>query len=143
MTAAQVRFVAESLSADVELALARLADAPDVEHIAVMPDVHLAEEVCVGIAVATTRLVYPAAVGGDIGCGMAAVRFEADAGALGQAASARVLAGLYDRVPRGRHRRESFRPWPSGLEPDDLSAGSLAGASFCGIHSAWSALYNG
>ena len=125
MSSTQARFAAHPLSPEVERALARLADAPDVEHIAVMPDVHLAEEVCVGVAVGTTRLVYPAAVGGDIGCGMAALRFEADAAALDAARSARVLAALYERVPRGRHRRAGFRSWPAELEPGELSHPSL------------------
>ena len=51
----------------------RLCRADDVRHVAVMPDVHLANEVCVGVAMATQRLIYPAAVGSDIGCGMAAI----------------------------------------------------------------------
>jgi tRNA-splicing ligase RtcB (3'-phosphate/5'-hydroxy nucleic acid ligase) len=122
MTASEARFVAHPLSPEVERALRRLSGAPDVVHVAVMPDVHLAEEVCVGVAVATTRLVYPAAVGGDIGCGMAAVRFEAPAEAL---EADRVLAGLYERIPRGRQRRDGFGVWPDGLDPEGLSAPSL------------------
>ncbi len=125
MTATQARFLAEPVSEEVERALGRLAEAPDVVHLAVMPDVHLAEEVCVGVAVATTRLIYPAAVGGDIGCGMAAVRVEAPAEALDRAAAARILAALYERVPRGRHRRAAWRPWPADLAPGDLSAPPL------------------
>lgn len=126
MTARQARFVAHPLSDEVERALGRLAGAPDVVHIAVLPDVHLAEEVCVGVAVATRRLIYPAAVGGDIGCGMAALRFEVPADALSEARAARVLAELYERVPRGRHRRAGFRQWPPDLDPDQLSAPPLA-----------------
>ncbi len=61
MTAPQARFVAAPVPAEVDRALARLAEAPDVARIAVMPDVHLAEEVCVGTVLATRRLVYPAA----------------------------------------------------------------------------------
>jgi tRNA-splicing ligase RtcB len=125
VTATQSRFAAHPLSPDVERALDRLAEAPDVQHIAVMPDVHLAEEVCVGVAVATAHLVYPAAVGGDIGCGMAALCFEVPADALDDVAAARVLARLYDGVPRGRHRRADFRAWPPDLDPDQLSAPRL------------------
>jgi hypothetical protein len=45
--------------------------------------------------VATTRLIYPAAVGGDIGCGMAAVAVDADAGLLdGERTAARLLNAL-------------------------------------------------
>jgi tRNA-splicing ligase RtcB (3'-phosphate/5'-hydroxy nucleic acid ligase) len=126
MTATLARFLADPVPQEVARALDLLVQAPDVVHVAVMPDVHLAEEVCVGVALATTRLIYPAAVGGDIGCGMAAVRVDAPAGALDRAAAARVLAELYDRVPRGRHRRAAWRPWPSDLQPDALSAPPLA-----------------
>jgi tRNA-splicing ligase RtcB len=75
-------WLATPLGADVRTALERLAKAPDVNHLAVMPDVHRAGEVCVGVALATSSLVYPAAVGGDIGCGMAAVRFDVPAAVL-------------------------------------------------------------
>lgn len=125
MTAVEARFLADPVPADVGAVLERLAGAPDVVHVAVMPDVHLAEEVCVGVALATTRLIYPAAVGGDIGCGMAAVRFAAPAAALDRPAAARVLAELYERVPRGRHRRAAWRSWPRGLDPEELSAPEL------------------
>ena len=64
------------LPADVVRSLERLGRAADVCRMAVMPDVHRAGEVCVGVALATGGLVYPAAVGGDIGCGMTAVRFD-------------------------------------------------------------------
>ena len=73
---------AEPLPADVLASLERLAAADDVRRVAVMPDVHLSGDVCVGVAVATQRLLYPAAVGGDIGCGMAAMRLDAAADLL-------------------------------------------------------------
>ena len=57
-------------AADVMHALDRLARTEDVVKLAVLPDVHLASEICVGVAVATEQLLFPAAVGGDIGCGM-------------------------------------------------------------------------
>jgi len=58
------RWLAEPLPKDVALSIERLAGAADVAHVAVMPDVHLSGDVCVGLAVATRRLIYPAAVGG-------------------------------------------------------------------------------
>ena len=126
MTATQARFLAQPVGPQVDAALDRLAAAPDVVHVAVMPDVHLAEEVCVGVALATTHLLYPAAVGGDIGCGMAAIRLDAPAAAIDRPVAARILAGLYDRVPRGRHRRAAFRPWPEALDPRGLSSPRLS-----------------
>src|SRR5688572_4346134 len=109
MTAAiQSRFLAGPVAAEVEHALERLCAAPDVARIAVMPDVHLAEDVCVGTVVATRRLLYPDAVGGDIGCGMAAIRFECESDLLqDEREAARLLAGLYRRVPAIRHSRST------------------------------------
>ncbi len=54
-------WLTEPLSHDVATSLRRLSAAEDVQRIAVMPDVHLAGDVCVGTAVATSRLLYPAA----------------------------------------------------------------------------------
>ncbi|WP_112263428.1 RtcB family protein [Lentzea terrae] len=45
-----------------------------VKHIAVMPDVHYGKGATVGSVIALRDAVSPAAVGVDIGCGMAAVR---------------------------------------------------------------------
>src|SRR5262245_50447025 len=72
-------WLAEPMNEDVSEAIERLRRAPDVEKIAVMPDVHLAADVCIGVVVATSQLVYPQAVGGDIGCGVLAVGFDIEA----------------------------------------------------------------
>src|SRR5262245_49454862 len=54
--------------------LKRIAGLPWVaHHVAVMPDVHLGKGATVGSVVALRGAVAPAAVGVDIGCGMAAV----------------------------------------------------------------------
>ena len=42
-------------------------------HVAVMPDVHLGRGATVGSVIPTKGAIIPAAVGVDIGCGMAAV----------------------------------------------------------------------
>jgi tRNA-splicing ligase RtcB (3'-phosphate/5'-hydroxy nucleic acid ligase) len=107
--AARVRsWLTKPLSSDVAQSIERLCRADDVRSVAVMPDVHLANEVCVGMAMATHRLIYPAAVGSDIGCGMAVIGFEADADLLAnERAAARVLAGMYRLVPSIKHPREA------------------------------------
>jgi tRNA-splicing ligase RtcB len=111
---------------DVSEAIERLRRARDVQQIAVMPDVHLATDVCVGVVVATSRLIYPQAVGGDIGCGMLAVGFDVEAIALHDPGMAgRVLAGLGRAVPaRRRNRRAAITP-PPDLELTTLSHESL------------------
>ena len=44
------------------------------KHLALMPDVHLGKGALVGSVIATKDAVIPAAVGVDIGCGMAALK---------------------------------------------------------------------
>jgi tRNA-splicing ligase RtcB len=91
-----------------------------------MPDVHLATDVCVGTAIATTRLVYPAAVGGDIGCGMLAVAFDASADLLADPARAGgVLRAIGDRVPSRRRHRAATLPLPVDCAVGDLSHPAL------------------
>lgn len=105
------RWLADPLPADVAAALRRTARADDVRRIAVMPDVHLAADVCVGTVLATRRLLYPAAVGGDIGCGVLAVAFDADAEVLAsEQAAARLFRQLKEVVPANRHRRPPDLP---------------------------------
>ena len=52
------------------------------KHVALMPDVHLGKGALVGSVIATEKAIIPAAVGVDIGCGMAAVKMPFDAGQL-------------------------------------------------------------
>ncbi|WP_018501362.1 RtcB family protein [Parafrankia discariae] len=55
--------------------LRTIAELPYVHHhVAVMPDVHLGKGATVGSVIALRDAVSPAAVGVDIGCGMAALR---------------------------------------------------------------------
>jgi tRNA-splicing ligase RtcB len=116
-------WLAGPLPRDVLLALERLAKSDDVCHVAAMPDVHLSDEVCTGTVVATRRLLYPNAVGSDIGCGMAAIRFQGDSGAIAtESAAARLLAGLYRTVPAIRHgRATALATLPACLSEAPLS----------------------
>lgn len=118
--AAMHTWVATRPDADVRAALERLRHADDVVAIAVMPDVHLASEVCVGVALATTSRLLPAAVGSDIGCGMTAIAFDVEAERAVEEAP-RILAALSAAVPVIRH---SARHRPT--LPDDLATAPLA-----------------
>ena len=121
-------WLSESVDEPVKRAIDRMSRLDDVVRIAVTPDVHLAGDICVGTATATRRLLYPAAVGGDIGCGMLALAFDVDAGAIrtGEVAG-RILRRLTERIPQSRrHRRQALSISPD-LQPDDLSAAPLAG----------------
>src|SRR5262245_49910034 len=107
---------------EVSEAIARLRRAPDIRRIAVMPDVHLADDVCIGVVVATSRLIYPQAVGGDIGCGMLAIGFDMEAAALRDPVMAgRVLAGLGRAIPARRRNRRAAIDRPTDPESEVLS----------------------
>jgi tRNA-splicing ligase RtcB (3'-phosphate/5'-hydroxy nucleic acid ligase) len=115
---------------DVSEAIDRLRRASDVQQIAVMPDVHLATDVCIGVVVATSRLIYPQAVGGDIGCGMLAVGFDVEATALADPKIAgRVLSGLGRAIPARRRNRRAVIAPPSELELATLSHPTLEAMS--------------
>lgn len=97
-------WLTEPMSREVKQAVDRVARAPDIQRIAIMPDVHLAEGVCIGVVAATTHLIYPQAVGGDIGCGMSALAFDAEADALrDEALASSLLDALRVSVPPMRH----------------------------------------
>ncbi len=107
-------------------ALDRLARTEDVQQIAVMPDAHVAEDVCVGTVTATSRRLLPAAVGGDIGCGMMTVRLGVTAESLADRdRAARVLAGFERRVPKLLRRSAEAPPLPQVLLDLPLSTGAL------------------
>ncbi|NUO48284.1 MAG: RtcB family protein [Polyangiaceae bacterium] len=109
----------------LEHGLERLASLDDVTRIAVMPDAHLAEEVCVGAVTATRRTIIPAAVGGDIGCGMLACAFDVEAARIDRRAAARILSGLYDRIPPLVFPAGAAAPLTDPLASCALSAVSL------------------
>ena len=91
-----------------------------------MPDVHLASDVCIGVAVATTNLIYPQAVGGDIGCGMLAVRLDVDATCLTDPKTAGVILSEVGRaVPSRRRNRRMTIPLPDDLANETLTHPSL------------------
>jgi tRNA-splicing ligase RtcB len=79
---------------------------------------------------ATQRLLYPHAVGSDIGCGMLAVGLQARAEQLEDPGLAgRLLREIGRAVPAmRRHRRFTVR-WPSELEVMKLSHPSLEAAA--------------
>ncbi len=116
-------WLAEPLKPEVSSALERLVKTEDVYHIAVMPDVHLAKEVCIGTVIATESRLYPQAVGNDIGCGMTAVCFQCQADILkDETAAASLLNGLDKLVPTNRHSKLTMVDFlPDALQEAPLS----------------------
>jgi tRNA-splicing ligase RtcB len=111
------QWLADSLPTDARGLIQRWAEIEDVGHIAVLPDVHLAEGLCIGCVVAARSFLFPDAIGSDIGCGMTAVRFDGRASLLDNAdAAAGVLDHLYRCIPATRHsRRNSQESLPVDL----------------------------
>ena len=80
-------------------------------HVAAMPDVHFGLGATVGSVIATKGAICPAAVGVDIGCGMAAVKTSIDANALEGKLPA-LRHSIERGVPVGFHKRK--QPHPAG-----------------------------
>jgi tRNA-splicing ligase RtcB len=119
-------WLAAPLDRDVTEALERLRRTPDVQQIAVMPDVHLATDVCIGVVIATSRLIYPQAVGSDIGCGMLAVAVDLEAAALkNPKIAALLLSELGRAIPARRRNRNSVLTQPAELVNQPLSHANL------------------
>lgn len=70
-------------------------------HVAVMPDVHLGRGATVGSVIPTRGAIIPAAVGVDIGCGMAAIMTSITAAQLPDSLKA-IRAGIEGVIPVGQ-----------------------------------------
>jgi tRNA-splicing ligase RtcB len=94
-------------------------------HVAVMPDVHLGKGATVGSVVAMRGAVSPAAVGVDIGCGMAAVKTSVAAGDLPDSLR-EIRAAIEEAIPIGRgHHGEPA--WERASDALATRAGALLG----------------
>jgi tRNA-splicing ligase RtcB (3'-phosphate/5'-hydroxy nucleic acid ligase) len=97
-----------------------------VEHVAAMPDLHMAQGVAVGTVFATDGTIVPSALGGDLGCGMTAIRFDYPVTRLSVADLERLLASFTRSIPVGdaTHRGKGILV-PSELHAFPLSTRSL------------------
>jgi tRNA-splicing ligase RtcB len=85
-----------------EKQLRNLASMPFIhKHVAAMPDVHWGMGATVGSVIATRGAIIPAAVGVDIGCGMAAVRTNLTANDLPDSLSS-IRSEIEAAIPHGR-----------------------------------------
>ena len=81
--AVPVKVFTEEVEASARRQLENVSRLPIVfHHVAAMPDVHFGKGATVGSVIAMKGAVSPAAVGVDVGCGMAAVRTSLRAGDL-------------------------------------------------------------
>jgi tRNA-splicing ligase RtcB len=83
--------------------------------VAVMPDVHLGKGATVGSVVPTRGAIIPAAVGVDIGCGMAAVRTTLRASDLPDNL-AQLRSSIERGVPVGNGRGGDHHRLPDGID---------------------------
>ena len=99
--------------------LKNIAQLPWVaHHVAVMPDVHLGKGATVGSVVAMRGAVAPAAVGVDIGCGMAAVKTTLTARQLPDNLKA-LRSAIEEAIPVGFSAHDRLRL--SDIEKGDLA----------------------
>lgn len=97
-----IRVWARAISPATVRQLQQLASRPYVvDFVAAMADAHMAEGVAVGTVFATERTVVPRALGGDLGCGMSALRMGVDAASLERRALEGVLQALSRAIPTG------------------------------------------
>jgi len=91
----------------------------------VMPDVHLGKGATVGSVVPTRGAIIPAAVGVDIGCGMAAVRTTLRANDLPDSL-AQLRSSIERGVPVGNGRGGDHRQLPDSIEARLVQSGLVA-----------------
>jgi tRNA-splicing ligase RtcB len=122
-----VRIWARAITEETERQLVRVASQPYVVgHVAAMADAHVSQGIAVGTVFATEHAVVPAALGGDLGCGMSAARIGLDADGLDRRLLTRVVADLGRAIPTGdRTHRGAGVPVPDGLLAPALSTRSL------------------
>jgi tRNA-splicing ligase RtcB (3'-phosphate/5'-hydroxy nucleic acid ligase) len=107
----------EEVDSNVITQLKNVAALPWVaHHVAVMADVHLGKGATVGSVIAMKDAVAPAAVGVDIGCGMAAVKTSLTANDLPDDLR-KLRLEIEDAIPVGRmsHEQPAWRRAPDGL----------------------------
>ena len=93
--------------------------------LAVMPDVHLGKGATVGSVVPTRGAIIPAAVGVDIGCGMAAVRTTRTASDLPDSL-AQLRNSIERSVPVGNGPGGEHRRLPDSVETRLAQSGLIA-----------------
>ena len=92
--------------------LKNVADLPFVfHHVAAMPDVHVGMGATIGSVITTKGAVIPAAVGVDIGCGMAAVKLNLERNELTEKQLVAAFQAILRRTPVGltQHREKNCR----------------------------------
>lgn len=91
---------------------------PIVERVALMPDAHLGRGATVGSVIGTKHAIIPAAVGVDIGCGMAALRLNISAHNLPDDLSG-LMPKIAKAIPAGVGQGHDRGEYQNALTGDD------------------------
>ncbi len=112
-----------ALGDDVARQLCRIASQPWAAlRVAAMADAHVADHVAVGTVFATEHHVVPAALGGDLGCGVHAVRLPGLAAVADRETLTRALRAWTQHIPAG----DALHRGAGGPVPDALLAAPLS-----------------
>lgn len=100
--------------------LHNIAELPFIfKHVSVMPDCHLGKGATVGSVIATKGAIIPAAVGVDIGCGMAARKTNLTANDMPDNLRS-VLDSIEKKIPTGRAKNQHILD-DAGIYASELS----------------------
>jgi len=94
----------ESIERDAQNQILRVLSVPELECLAIMPDVHPGYDLCIGGVALMRGLISPSFVGYDIGCGMCHVNLRQNADSLGLSRPKdreKFFAKLQNTVPSG------------------------------------------
>jgi tRNA-splicing ligase RtcB len=115
-----VKVWTDDLDAFARGQLVNLSKLPFIHrHVAVMPDVHGGIGATIGSVIATHKAIIPAAVGVDIGCGMAAVRTSLTAEGIDERSLKQVFDQISRDVPVGRAQHRDDRALVAAAKPFD------------------------
>lgn len=96
-----------------------LANLPSLyKWVALMPDCHVGYGMPIGGVIATTDLIIPNAVGVDIGCGMASVRFDSVPPDIGELK--RIMGEARKAIPVGFAHHQEPQEWSGFHEAPDI-----------------------
>lgn len=123
-----VKVWTDDLESSARAQLVNLSRLPFIHHhVAAMPDVHGGIGSTIGSVIATRAAIIPAAVGVDIGCGMAAVRTSLTAGQIDETSLKRVFDQISRDVPVGRAQHRDDRALVDAARPFEPKLAELTG----------------
>ncbi len=97
-------FVGHPLDNKIKDNLNEVANIKYVQEMAVMPDIHWAGDICVGTVISTKEVIIPQAIGGDIGCGMTALKFRCKNDLFKKIETNALYNDLKRFIPSKKHR---------------------------------------